>query len=66
MSHLEKKQEFASMTIGDDIINTETNIFIGHNLPALKVDDYIWCAADYGCKVTHELQSVTIHGYVRQ
>ena len=64
MSQLENKQEFASMTIGDDIINTETNIFIGHNLPALKADDYIWCAADYGCKVTHELQSVTIPGYV--
>lgn len=64
MSQLENKQESASMTIGDDIINTETNIFIGHNLPALKADDYIWCAADYGCKVTHELQSVTIPGYV--
>ena len=64
MSRLEKKQEFASMAVGDEMINTETNIFIGRNLPALKDDDYIWCAEDYGCKVTHELQSICIPGVV--
>ena len=62
--NLEKKEEYASMTIGEEHINTEERTFIGHNLPALKADDYVWCAKDYGCKVTHELQSVTIPGYV--
>ena len=61
---LEKKEEHASMSVGQELINTDEQTFIGHNLPALKNDDYIWCAEDYGCKITHELQSVTIPGYV--
>jgi len=62
--NLEKKEEHASMSIGEELINTDEQSFVARNLPALKDDDYIWCAEDYGCKVTHELQSVTIPGYV--
>ena len=44
MNHLEKKEDSGSLTIGDEILVTQEQIFIGRNLPALKDDDYVWRA----------------------
>ena len=66
MNNLEKKDDSGSLTIGEEIVNTEEHIFIGRNLPALKDDDYVWRAEDYGCKVTHELQGIYIPGAVHK
>ena len=66
MNHLEKKEDSGSLTIGDEILVTQEQIFIGRNLPALKDDDYVWRAEDYGNKVTHELQGIYIPGAVHK
>ena len=66
MNNLEKKDDSGSLTIGEEIVNTEEHIFIGRNLPAMKDDDYVWRAEDYGCKVTHELQGIYIPGAVHK
>lgn len=64
MSHLEKKEDDGSITIGNEPVATKVQTFIGRNLPSLKDDDYVWRAEDYGCKVTHELQGIYIPGAV--
>ena len=66
MSRLEKKDDCGSITIGNEPLPTKGYIFIGRNLPALKDDDYVWRAEDYGCKVTHELQGIYIPGAVHK
>lgn len=66
MNTLEKQTDSNSLTVGEEHVNTEERIFIGRNLPALKDDDYVWRAEDYGCKVTHELQGIYIPGYVHK
>lgn len=64
MSHLEKKEDDGSITIGNEPVATKVQTFIGRNLLSLKDDDYVWRAEDYGCKVTHELQGIYIPGAV--
>lgn len=66
MSHLEKKEDYGSITIGDEPVATNEHSFIGRDLPSLKDDDYVWRAEDYGCKVTHELQGIYIPGAVHK
>ena len=66
MNTLEKQTDSNSLTVGEEHVNTEEHIFIGRNLPALKDDDYVWRAEDYGSKVTHELQGIYIPGYVHK
>ena len=66
MNTLEKQTDSNSLTVGEEHVNTEEHIFIGRNLPALKDDDYVWRAEDYGNKVTHELQGIYIPGYVHK
>ena len=63
---LEKKTDYGSLTVGTEPISTNVYTFIGRNLPALKDDEYIWCADDYGDKVTHELQGIYIPGAVHK
>jgi hypothetical protein len=66
MNNLEKKDDNGSLTVGSDILSTDIHTFIGRNLPALKDDDYVWRAEDYGNKVTHELQGIYIPGAVHK
>ena len=68
MNHLEKKEDSKPMTLlfsgGTENILTNIKTFIGRNLPALKDDDFVWHAADYGDKVTAELAGIFIPGSV--
>lgn len=68
MNHLEKKEKSESMTLlfsgGTENILTNIRTFIGRNLPALKDDDFVWHAAEYGDKVTAELAGIFIPGSV--
>ena len=48
---LEHQEKSGSMTIGDTHLTVNEDIFTGRNLPALKDDDYVWCAEDYGTKI---------------
>jgi len=68
MNHLEKKEDSEPMTLlfsgGTENILTNIKTFIGRNLPALKDDDFVWHAADYGDKVTAELANIFIPGSV--
>ena len=68
MNHLEKKEDSKPMTLlfsgGTENILTNIKTFIGRNLPALKDDDFVWHAADYGDKVTAELANIFIPGSV--
>ena len=68
MNHLEKKENSEPMTLlfsgGSENILTNIRTFVGRNLPALKDDDFVWHAADYGNKVTAELAGVFIPGAV--
>mgnify|MGYP002857561529 CR=1 FL=1 len=64
MESLEKKQDTGRLTVGDENVATNETTFIGRHLPALKGDDYVWAAEDYGNKVTHELKGVYIPGAV--
>ena len=67
---LEKKKKNATMTLffGGETENLVTSVqtFIGRNLPALKDDDFVWCANDYGNKVTAELAGIYIPGAVHK
>ena len=63
---LEKKTSSGSLTIETETVSTNIYTFIGRNLPALKDDEYIWCADDFGDKVTHELQGIYIPGAVHK
>lgn len=64
MSRLETSEDSGRLSLEGEFIATVDKTFVGRNLPALKDDDYIWRAADYGCKVTHELQGVYVPGVV--
>ena len=65
-AHLEYSAEEGNMTIEGTPLSTEEKTFIGEFLPALKEDDFVWCAADYGSKVTHELRGIYIPGEVHK
>ena len=62
MIRLEHQNNSGTLIIGDTHLNVEEDIFIGRNLPALKDDDYVWCAEDYGSKITHELKGIYVPG----
>lgn len=47
-------------------ILTNVKTFVGRNLPALKDDDFVWHATDYGDKVTAELANIFVPGAVYQ
>lgn len=64
MSRLEHEKKSSSMTIGDVHLSVDEDIFTGRNLPALKDDDFVWCAEDYGSKITHELKGIYVPGAV--
>ena len=68
MNRMEKKEDSKPMTLlfsgGTENILTNIKTFIGRNLPALKDDDFVWHAADYGDKVTAELAGIFIPGSV--
>ena len=70
MNHLEKKAYSEPMTLlfsgGTENILTNKKTFVGRNLPALKDDDFVWHAADYGDKVTAELANIFVPGAVYQ
>ena len=67
---MEKKLYNAPMTlfIGGESESILCNVksFNARNLPALKDDDYLWCAEDYGNKVTAELAGIYIPGAVHK
>jgi hypothetical protein len=62
MAHLEHQNSSGTLIIGDTHLNVEEDTFIGRNLPALKDDDYVWCAEDFGAKITHELKGIYVPG----
>lgn len=68
MNRMEKKEDSQPMTLlfsgGTENILTNIKTFIGRNLPALKDDDFVWHATDYGDKVTAELAGIFIPGSV--
>ena len=68
MNRMEKKEDSKPMTLlfsgGTENILTNIKTFIGRNLSALKDDDFVWHAADYGDKVTAELAGIFIPGSV--
>lgn len=64
MIRLEHKQSKGALTIGDTHLIINEDVFTGRNLPALKDDDYVWCAEDYGTKITHELKGIYVPGEV--
>jgi len=70
INRLEKKTKDEPMTLffngASENIVTHVQIFTGHNLPALKGDDYLWCVEDYGNKVTAELAGIYIPGAVHK
>jgi hypothetical protein len=67
---LEKNTKSGVLTLffnGDsEQIVTNEYSFTAHNLPAIKDDDFLWCASDYGCKVTAELAGIYIPGAVHK
>lgn len=66
MNRLERKTGAGSLLVGSRVVTTNEDTFIGRELPALKNDDYIWHAEDYGNKVTHELRGIYIPGAVHK
>ena len=70
MNHLEKNTYSEPMTLlfsgGTENILTNVKTFVGRNLPALKDDDFVWHATDYGDKVTAELANIFVPGAVYQ
>ena len=70
MNNLEKKAYSEPLTLlfsgGTENIQTNIKTFVGRNLPALKDDDFVWCASDYGDKVTAELANIFVPGAVYQ
>lgn len=70
MNPMEKNEVSKPMTLlfsgGTENILTKIKTFIGRSLPALKDDDFVWHAADYGNKVTAELAGIFIPGSVHK
>ncbi len=66
VNHLDKEQSSSSINLGSDIIPTKEYTFVGQNLPALKDDDFVWHARDFGNKVTHELRGIYVPGQVHK
>ena len=64
MTLLEHQSKNGTLVIGETHLNVNEDIFIGRNLPALKDDDYVWCANDFGVKITHELRGIYVPGAV--
>ena len=64
MHKLERKTGGSSLNFVNDVIATKEYTFIGRDLPALKDDDFVWHATDYGSKVTHELRNISVPGAV--
>lgn len=65
-AHIEYQKSSSNLTIGQTVISTVDKTFVGRNLPALKDDDFVWHAEDYGCKVTHELGGIYIPGAIHK
>ena len=70
MNTLETKEDDESVTLmyngGMEKINAKVRTFTGKNLPALKSDDFVWNAGDYGDKITAELAGIFIPGAVHK
>ena len=64
VNRLDKEQGGGSINLGNEIIPTNDCTFIGQNLPALKDDDFVWHAKDFGSKITHELRGIYVPGQV--
>jgi len=68
--HMEKKIYQAPLTLfiggESESITCKVQNFNARNLPALKDDEYLWCADDYGNKVTAELAGIYIPGAVHK
>ena len=63
VNHIDRQVSKGNMNFGGgESVNTKVYVFEGRNLPALKDDGFVWHAADYGNKVTHELGGITIPG----
>ena len=65
-AHMEYQESNSNFTIGETAITTEDKTFIARNLPALKDDDFVWHAEDYGCKITHELGGIYVPGAIHK
>ena len=67
---MEKKSNQTTMTIffggASESLTCKSMSFIGRKLPALKDDEHLWCAEDYGNKVTAELAGIYIPGAVHK
>ena len=67
---METKTDNSPMTLyfngESEIITCNVSSFTGRKLPALKDDDFLWCAEDYGNKVTAELAGIYIPGAVHK
>lgn len=63
---LESKDESESvnLNVGNQLLqcNGRHLCFIGRNLPALRDDNYIWCARDYSTQVNFELGGLEFPG----
>lgn len=64
MTQLQCTKETGRLSTGETSISTTETTFTGEYLPALNDDDFVWCARDYGCKVTHELRGIYVPGAV--
>lgn len=64
MVRMSRKDDFGNIKLGNAMLATKETTFTAENLPALKDDDFVWCARDYGCKVTHELMGIYVPGAV--
>jgi hypothetical protein len=67
---MEKKVYQAPLTIfvggQSESLTCKVQSFNARRLPAIKADDYLWCAEDYGNKVTAELAGIYIPGAVHK
>lgn len=66
INQLERKVGKGDLNLGGESLVTNVYTFEGHHLPALKDDGFVWHAADYGNKVTHELGGIYIPGAVHK
>lgn len=67
---MEKKVYQAPLTIfvggQSESLTCKVQSFNARRLPAIKADDYLWCAEDYGNKITAELAGIYIPGAVHK
>ena len=63
---MEHQKNYGSLMIGQTSITTNEDSFTARNLPALKDDNFVWHAEDYGCKVTHELRGIYVPGAIHK